>query len=66
LIFSSAAMLASTFAWAQSSRDGPWAIEIITERGLCERLYRYYVVVEGQNVRVRSPFGETTQSAAST
>ena len=45
---------------AQALHDGSWAIEIITERGACDRLYRYYVVVEGQAVRLRSPFGETS------
>jgi hypothetical protein len=43
-----------------SARDGSWAIEIVTERGACERLYRYYVVIEGQAVRLRSMTGETS------
>jgi hypothetical protein len=45
---------------AQAPHDGSWAIEIVTERGACERLYRYYVVVEGQAVRLRSMTGETS------
>jgi hypothetical protein len=43
-----------------SRHDGSWAIEIVTERGACERLYRYYVEVEGQAVRLRSMTGETS------
>jgi hypothetical protein len=48
---------------AQAPHDGSWAIEIVTERGACERLYRYYVEVEGQSVRLRSMMGETSEAA---
>jgi hypothetical protein len=48
----------------QAPHDGSWAIEIVTERGACERLYRYYVVVDGQVVRLRSMSGETSQDAS--
>jgi hypothetical protein len=48
---------------AQAPHDGSWAIEIVTERGACERLYRYYVEVEGQAVRLRSMSGETSPAA---
>jgi hypothetical protein len=51
-------------AHAQAPRDGSWAIEVVTERGACEQLYRYYVVVDGDAVRLRSPFGETAQAPA--
>ena len=51
-------------AVAQSRHDGSWAIAIMTERGACDPLYRYYVEVEGQTVRLRSMTGATTQSAA--
>ncbi len=47
---------------ARAAHDGSWAIEIVTERGECERLYRYYVEVEGQAVRLRSMTGETSQA----
>ena len=47
---------------AQAPHDGSWAIEIVTERGDCDRLYRYYVVVDGQAVRLRSMMGETSQA----
>ncbi len=49
-------------ARAQAPHDGSWAIEVVTERGGCEQLYRYYVVVQGDAVRLRSPFGETAQA----
>ncbi len=54
----------ATSLLAKASHDGPWAIEIVTERGACERLHRYYVVVEGQTVRMRSMFGETSQATS--
>jgi hypothetical protein len=54
--------VAAQVAMAQAPHDGSWAIEIITERGACERLYRYYVEVEGQAVRLRSMTGETSQA----
>jgi hypothetical protein len=46
----------------QVPQDGSWAIEVMTERGDCERVYRYYVVVSGNAVHLRSPFGETSQA----
>jgi hypothetical protein len=49
-------------AHAQAPRDGSWAIEVVTERGGCEQLYRYYVVVDGDAVRLRSPYGEIAQA----
>jgi hypothetical protein len=48
---------------AQAPHDGSWAIEIVTERGACDRLYRYYVEVDGQAVRLRSMMGETSQAS---
>ena len=51
-------------AVAQGRYDGSWAIAIMTERGACDPLYRYYVDVEGQTVRLRSITGATAQSAA--
>src|SRR5215210_1440585 len=61
-----AAILAplSAPALAQGRYNGSWAIAIMTERGGCDPLYRYYVDVEGQTVRLRSMTGATTQSAA--
>jgi hypothetical protein len=47
---------------AAAPHDGSWAIEVMTERGECERLYRYYVVVDGEAVRLRSMMGETSEA----
>ena len=46
-------------AQAATLYDGSWALEIITEKGQCEPLYRYYLVIDGEVVRIRSPMGET-------
>ena len=51
--------LSAPAALAEAAHDGSWAIEIVTERGACDPLYRYYVVVEGEAVRLRSMTGET-------
>ena len=51
-------------ALAQGRYDGSWAIAIMTERGPCAPLYRYYVDVEGETVQLRSMTGATAQSAA--
>jgi hypothetical protein len=60
----SAAFAISAPALAQSRYNGSWAIAIMTERGSCDPLYRYYVDVEGQTVWLRSMTGATAQSAA--
>jgi hypothetical protein len=44
--------------------DGSWAIEIATEGGACDPLYRYYIVIDGETVRVRSMLAETAYSSA--
>lgn len=70
--FINSAALAAAFAvvsvcepaLAQGRYDGSWAIAITTARGPCDPLYRYYVDVEGQTVRLRSMTGGTGQSAA--
>ena len=31
--------------------DGSWSVEVITERGDCDRAYRYGLVIEGGQVR---------------
>ena len=51
-------------AQATTLYDGSWALEIITEKGQCEPLYRYYLVIDGEVVRIRSPMGETAYSSA--
>jgi hypothetical protein len=48
----------------QGRYDGSWSIEIATEGGACDPLYRYYLVIDGETVRVRSMMGETAYAAA--
>ena len=55
-----AAVALATPVSANARQDGSWAIEVMTERGACDQLYRYYVVIAGQAVHLRSPFGETS------
>jgi hypothetical protein len=62
LLCAAAGLILSATAHAQAPHDGAWAIEVVTERGGCEQLSRYYVVVDGDAVRLRSPFGETSQA----
>ena len=51
-------------ASAQGRYDGSWSIEIATEGGACDPLYRYYLVIDGETIRVRSMMGETAYAAA--
>ena len=51
-------------AQAATPYDGSWALEITTKKGPCEPLYRYYLVVDGKVVRLRSFMGETAYSSA--
>lgn len=57
-------LVGATAASAQGRFDGSWAIEIATEAGACDPLYRYYLVIDRETVRVRSMMGETAYSAA--
>jgi hypothetical protein len=39
-------------ARAQASRfNGTWSVEVVTERGACDRAYRYSIIVENGRVR---------------
>ncbi|HVL71974.1 MAG TPA: hypothetical protein VM434_08830 [Beijerinckiaceae bacterium] len=49
---------------AASPFDGSWGIEVITERGPCDRVYRYYVEVEDGAVRLRSMTGQVSPRVA--
>jgi hypothetical protein len=44
--------------------DGSWGIQVTTERGPCDPLYRYYIVIENNAVRVRSMMGEVSPEIA--
>ena len=63
LAIAAAIGLWSGSARAEAPHDGSWAIQIRTERGGCDRLYRYYVEVEGRAVRLRSMFGDTSEAS---
>jgi hypothetical protein len=57
--------LASAAAAPAAGRfDGSWSIEIATEGGACDPLYRYYIVVDGETVRIRSMLGDTAYATA--
>ncbi len=36
---------------AQRQFNGTWSVEVITEKGDCDRAYRYAVVIENGNIR---------------
>jgi hypothetical protein len=43
-------------AQAQTTRfDGNWSVEVVTERGACDRAYRYAVVVQNGRARYGGP-----------
>jgi hypothetical protein len=44
--------------------DGSWGIEVRTERGPCDPLYRYYIVIRGTAVHVKSMMGEVSPEVA--
>lgn len=68
-----AAALASGAAEAQAKRldgrfdgrfDGSWAIQVLTAKGACDPVYRYYVVIQGGAVHVKSMMGEVAPQAS--
>lgn len=38
--------------------DGSWGIQVLTESGACDPVYRYYVVIRDNAVHVKSMMGE--------
>lgn len=44
--------------------DGSWGIEVLTERGACDPVYRYYVVIRDNAVHVKSMMGEVAPEPA--
>ena len=64
-------LLTSAFAGAAPASqppggqfDGSWGIQVLTERGACDPVYRYYVVIAGGAVHVKSMMGEVSPEAA--
>ena len=52
------ASLAAPGAVASAPFDGSWGIQVMTERGECDPVYRYYIVIQNNAVHVRSMRGE--------
>ncbi len=51
-----AALLVAPQAQAQTNRfDGNWSVEVVTEKGACDRAYRYPVVVQNGQARYGGP-----------
>ena len=44
--------------------DGSWGIQVLTERGACDPVYRYYVVIANGAVHVKSMMGEVSPEVA--
>ena len=44
-------VLAATRDRMPKRYDGNWSVEVITERGGCDRAYRYRIVIENGNAR---------------
>ena len=50
------AVILSPQAQAQANRfDGNWSVEVVTEKGACDRAYRYAVVVQNGRARYGGP-----------
>jgi hypothetical protein len=50
------AILLAPQAHAQANRfDGNWSVEVVTEKGACDRAYRYAVVVQNGRARYGGP-----------
>lgn len=51
-----AGSLAPASAVAQSTGfDGTWSVEVVTEKGACDRAYRYSVIVQNGRARYGGP-----------
>jgi hypothetical protein len=52
LVIAASATMLATQATAQTRRfDGTWSVEVVTERGNCDRAYRYSIVLENGRAR---------------
>jgi hypothetical protein len=49
-ILSASAVPASAPAFAKSNYDGQWSVLIVTQKGTCDRAYRYPVKIENGSV----------------
>jgi hypothetical protein len=55
LILAGAVALTSSTVLAQHQFSGHWSVEVVTEKGICDRAYRYPVVIENGAVRSSGP-----------
>jgi hypothetical protein len=51
LVLAGAAGLDALPAQAATKYDGRWSVEVVTERGDCDRAYRYGIVIEDGQAR---------------
>jgi len=59
-----ASLIIATSFEAQASFDSVWNVQIITEKGACDRVYRYPVAIKDNQVRFRNLYGETSSFIA--
>ena len=50
-----AALLSGRAALAANPFDGNWSVQVVTEKGDCDRAYRYPIVVENGRARYGGP-----------
>ena len=55
LILAGAVAPTSSTVLAQQQFSGHWSVEVVTEKGTCDRAYRYPVVIENGAVRSSGP-----------
>lgn len=58
LSMAAASGFAATGASAQNARyDGNWSVLVLTEKGECNRVYRFPIIIEGGQARYGGPEG---------
>jgi hypothetical protein len=65
--FAAAVLCGAAGAQAQATAfDGTWSVQVITDRGDCDRAYRYPVIIQNGRVRYGGPeaFNASGQVAA--
>ncbi len=51
LVVAAALLASAPAAHAQRAFNGNWSVEVVTERGNCDRAYRFAVIIENGHVR---------------
>ena len=65
-ILSASALPASAPAFAKSNYDGQWSVLIVTQKGTCDRAYRYPVQIQNGTVGYAGSASFTVSGAAFT